>query len=447
MGAPNVPGYALCDFSGGNITMLVDAMQLGQAGTAAAQGVLTLDNGVIDVNNATIGNQEVGNGAAGVGVVNLNTNSTLGSAGTLHVNNTLTLAAASGGVTVGTAGTINVNGGTLAANSIANGGGAGAINLTNGTLSVTSAAGTPAAPISSVSLTSSVLNLTVISGSNSVVTTSLKTGGAANVINIASAPPFVSYPVQIALVKYSGSIGGSGYNFNLGTLPPLFAGHLSNNVANASIDLVLTAGSGTLAWNGNINGNWDTTTANWLAGGSSVYANGEFVQFLDGANTGTVNLTTALLPASITVSNSVLNYTFNGTGSLGGTSSLVKAGSGTLVLDNGGANNFSGGVTVNGGTLQVGNNDTAGSLPVRLHRQHNGNLAFARSDTFTEGNNISGTGSVTQAGAGGTLVLSGGNSFSGNVVVTNGSTLTRWAVRQALEFDRWKCHRRQRLHV
>jgi len=422
-GAPNVPGNALCDFSGGNITMLVDTMQLGQAGNAAAQGVLTLDNGVIDVNNATIGNQEIGNGAAGVGVVNLNTNSTLGSAATLQVNNTLTLAAATGGVTAGTAGTINVNGGTLAANTIANGAGAGAINLTNGTLSVTSAAGTPAAPISSLSLTSSALNLTVISGSNSVVTTSLKTGGAANVINIRSAPPFASYPVQIALVKYSGGIGGAGYNCNLGTLPPLFAGHLSNNVANASIDLVLTSGSGTLTWKGNINGNWDTTTANWLAGGSSVYADGEFVQFLDGASTGTVNLTTALLPASITVSNSALNYTFNGSGSLGGPSGLAKAGSGTLVLDNSGANNFSGGVTINGGTLQVGNNDAAGSLPPGSI-VNNGNLAFARSDTVTEGNNVSGTGSVIQAGAGGTLVLSGGNSFSGNVVVTNGSTLT-----------------------
>jgi fibronectin-binding autotransporter adhesin len=421
-GAPNVQGYALCDFSGGNITMLVDAMQLGQAGNAAAQGVLTLDNGVIDVNNATIGNQEIGNGGAGVGIVNLNTNATLGSAATLQVNNTLTLAAATGGLTAGTAGTININGGTLAANTIANGAGSGAINLVKGSLSVTSFAGTPVAPISSLSVTSSVLNLTVVAGSNSVVATSLKTDGAANVINIASAPPFASYPVQIALVKYSGSIGGAGYNFTLGTLPPLFAGHLSNNVANASVDLVLTSGSGTLTWKGNINGNWDTTTANWLAGGSTVYANGEFVQFLDGANIGTVNLTAAFLPASVTVSNSVLNYTFNGIGSLGGSSSLVKAGSGTLVLDNSGANNFSGGVSINGGTLQVGNNDTAGSLPSGSI-VNNGNLAFARSDTVTEGNNISGTGSFIQAGGGGTLVLSGGNSFSGNVVVTNGSTL------------------------
>ncbi len=53
-------------------------MQLGQAGTAAAQGVLTFDNGTIDVNNATVGNQGVGNGGAGVGIINLNSNSTLG---------------------------------------------------------------------------------------------------------------------------------------------------------------------------------------------------------------------------------------------------------------------------------------------------------------------------------------------------------------------------------
>jgi fibronectin-binding autotransporter adhesin len=421
-GAPNVPGYGFCDFTGGNITMLVDTMQLGQAGTASALGVLTFDNGVIDVNNATVGNQEVGSGGVGVGIINLNTNSTLGTTGTLQVNNTLTLATVTGGLTSGTAGTINVNGGTLAANAIANGTGIGTVNLMNGTLSVNGVAGTPTAPISSLSVTNSILNLKVVSGSNSVVTTSLKTGGAANVINIASAPPFASYPVQITLVKYSSSIGGAGYNFALGTLPPLYAGHLSNNIANASIDLVLTSGSGTLTWKGNINGNWDTTTANWLAGGSAVYADGEFVKFLDGASIGTVNLTTSLLPGSVIVSNSVLNYTFNGSGSLGGSSSLFKAGSGTLVIDNDGANNFSGGVTISSGTVQVGNNDTAGSLPSGSI-VNNGNLVFARSDTVTEGNNISGTGSFVQAGAGGTLVLNGGNSFLGNVVVTNGSTL------------------------
>ena len=421
-GAPNVPGYALCDFSGGNIYMVVDAMELGQAGTASALGVLTLDNGFLNVNSAVIGNQEVGNGGAGVGIVNLNSNATLSTSSTLQVNNTLTLAAVTGGLTAGSAGTINVSGGTLAANTIVNGAGVGNINVTNGTLSVTGSAGTPAAPVSSISLWNSTLNLSVIPASNSVVTTGLKTGGAANTINISSAPPFGSYPVKIALVKYSGGIGGAGYNFSLGTLPTLYAGYLSNDTANASIDLVLTAGSGTLTWNGNINGNWDATTANWLAGGPAVYANGEFVQFLNGAATGTVNLTTTLTPGSVTVSNSVLNYTFNGTGSLSGSSSLQKSGSGTLVIDNSGANNFTGGVTISGGTLQVGNNDTAGSLPSSSILD-NGNLVFANSGSVTEGNNISGSGSFAQAGTGGTLQLSGANSFMGNVVVTNDSTL------------------------
>jgi fibronectin-binding autotransporter adhesin len=421
-GAPNVPGYALCDFSGGNIYMVVDAMQLGQAGTASALGVLTADDGFFNVNSAVIGNQVVGNGGAGTGIVNLNTNTTLSTSATLQVNNTLTLAEVSGGLTAGSAGTINVNGGTLTANNIVNGGGVGSINVTNGTLSVNGLGGTPSAPISSVILLNSALNLRVIAGSNSLVTTSLKTGGAGNTVNISSAPPFSSYPVKIALVKYSGSIGGAGYNFSLGTLPTLYAGYLSNDTANAAIDLVLTAGSGTLTWKGNINGNWDTTTANWLSGGSAVYADGEFVQFLDGAVTGTVNLTTALAPGSVTVSNSALNYTFNGAGSLGGSSGLQKSGSGTLVIDNSGANTFSGGVTISGGTLQIGNNDTAGSLPASSILD-NGNLVFANSGTITEGNNISGSGSFEQAGAGGTLVLSGANSFTGNVVVTNGSTL------------------------
>ena len=128
-GAPNVPGSALCDFSGGSLTMMIETMQLGQAGTAGASGVLTLDDGVIDVNDATIGNQEVGNGGAGVGIVNLNRNAGLGTNATLRVNNTITLAAANAGVTAGTAGTININGGALVANTIVNGLGAGTINM------------------------------------------------------------------------------------------------------------------------------------------------------------------------------------------------------------------------------------------------------------------------------------------------------------------------------
>ncbi|MEI9960423.1 MAG: hypothetical protein WDM76_04605 [Limisphaerales bacterium] len=117
------------------------------------------------------------------------------------MNNTLTLAAATGGVTPGTFGVINVNGGTLAANVIANGSGVGNINLLYGTLTVAGIAGTQTAPISSLSATNSVFNLPVISGSNVITTTSLRTAGASNVINIISAPPFPGYPAQVTLIK------------------------------------------------------------------------------------------------------------------------------------------------------------------------------------------------------------------------------------------------------
>ena len=85
--------------------MMVNSMELGQAGNANAQGVLTLDNGFVSANSAVIGNQEVSGGGAGVGIVNLNSNATYGASASLIVNNTLTLGAVTGTATAGTAGT------------------------------------------------------------------------------------------------------------------------------------------------------------------------------------------------------------------------------------------------------------------------------------------------------------------------------------------------------
>lgn len=418
-GNAQVAGAGLCNLNGGAVTVMADTMQLGQGGNPGAnsQGTLNFNNGSVNANNATIGNQEVSSGGTGVGIVNIGTNATL------TVNNTLTLAAVTGTLTPGTAGTININGGVLAAGSIANGAGAGTINATNGTFTLTGQAGTSAAPVSGITLVNSTLNLAVQAASTNIIVSSLTTGSPTNVINITSVPAFPSYPVQIKLVKFSASIAGAGYNFGLGTLPPLCAGYLSNNTAGASVDLVLTSGPSTETWSGSVNSNWDTTTQNWLAGGNpATYANGAPVQFFDGAHTGTVNLTTTLSPNGVTVSNAALNYTFNGSGQITGGTALLKQGSGSLLLDNIGNNNFSGGITVGAGTLQVGNNDANGNLPAG-NVTDNGLLIFARTDTPTVGNTISGSGALVQAGAGGTLLLSGANSFSGPMSVTNGSTL------------------------
>jgi fibronectin-binding autotransporter adhesin len=421
-GGPQIPGYGLCDFSGGNVSMLVDSMQLGQAGNANAQGVLTLDNGIVNANNAVVGSQEVSGGGAGVGVVNLNSNAVYGASAALIVNNTLTLGAVTGTATAGTAGTININGGALTANTITNGGGTAVINVTNGTLTVNGQAGTTGAPLNSVTIVGSKITLPETPSAVNITVSSLTTGGTTNIINISVAPPSRTYPVQVTLIKYNGSIGGAGYNFGVGTVPALTVGYISNNVANNSIDFVATSGPSTETWTGSVNGNWDTMTANWLAGGSpATYANGAFVQFLDGASAGTVNLTGSFSPGGLTVSNNVMPYTFDGGGSLTGLMGLIKQGTNTLIIDNTAANNFTGGVTISAGVLQLGNNDANGSLPAGSVID-NGALLFDQTGSQVNNDIISGSGILAYAG-GGTLNVGGANTFTGPVVVTNNSTL------------------------
>ena len=91
-GNEQVAGAGLCNFNGGAVTVMADTMQLGQGGNPGAdsQGTLNFNNGSVNANNATLGNQEVSSGGTGVGIVNIGTNATL------TVNNTLTLAAVAG---------------------------------------------------------------------------------------------------------------------------------------------------------------------------------------------------------------------------------------------------------------------------------------------------------------------------------------------------------------
>jgi len=66
-----------------------------------------------------------------------------------------------------------------------------------------------------------------------------------------------------------------------------------------------------------------------------------------------------------------------------------------LTLDNGNGNAF-GGVLINSGTVQVGNNDTGGSLGL-VGITNNGTLQFNRTDNVTVANVISGAGGVVQS--------------------------------------------------
>ena len=133
------------------------------------------------------------------------------------------------------------------------------------------------------------------------------------------------------------------------------------------------------------------------------------------AGSGTVNLTdiSNAQTKSLTIGGNNQSTTFSG--QIVGGGSIVKAGSGTLVLT--GDNTYSGGTTINTGTLQIGNGGTTGSVPGNI--VNNAALAFNRSDDVTYGGVISGTGSLTQASAG-QLTLTGTNTFTGGTTVSAG---------------------------
>lgn len=73
---------------------------------------------------------------------------------------------------------------------------------------------------------------------------------------------------------------------------------------------------------------------------------------------------------------------------------LTLSGPGTTVLT--GANTYAGGTTISAGKLQIGAGGTSGSIVGNV--VDNATLAFNRSDIYTFGGNISGTGVVQQTG-------------------------------------------------
>jgi autotransporter-associated beta strand protein len=108
------------------------------------------------------------------------------------------------------------------------------------------------------------------------------------------------------------------------------------------------------------------SSANWNSGsGSGVFNQLDNVTFND-ANGGNyaVTLNTSVWPGSIVVNNSAGNYVISGTGAITGTASLMKMGSGSLVLNT--DNSYSGGTSVSEGAVIAGVNGALPDGPVTI---------------------------------------------------------------------------------
>jgi fibronectin-binding autotransporter adhesin len=154
------------------------------------------------------------------------------------------------------------------------------------------------------------------------------------------------------------------------------------------------------------------TGANSYAGGTRIDTG--TLQVGDGGATG--GLTGDIVDNAALVVNRSGAVALDGV--ISGSGSLTKLGVGALTLI--GANTYTGGTTITGGALQIGNGGTTGSVAGDI--VDNGALRFNRSDTLSLGGVISGSGSVSQAGPG-TTILTGANSYAGATDVISGMLL------------------------
>ena len=161
----------------------------------------------------------------------------------------------------------------------------------------------------------------------------------------------------------AGSLVGNQNNFRVaGALAQSRYTFTFDTTATPNSLLLSVGGSGpaNLTWVGNPPANtWDLKgAANWTRGGPGAeqFFSLDAVTFNDlGAALPAVTLAGALTPGSITVNNTVQNYSFTGAGGVLG-APLTKQGAGSLSFNNVGDNSFGGPVTIEAGAVIFANN-------------------------------------------------------------------------------------------
>jgi len=132
--------------------------------------------------------------------------------------------------------------GTVAAGAIVSGG-ASSIVVTNGTLGLTSVAGsigTAAAPIGSMTLGNSTLNLAVGGPGAPLVTSNLTITGTSDIINVTEMPLIARVPGTVTLIQSLTPISGA-YDFVLGALPTGYRATLQESTDSTAVQLKVTA--------------------------------------------------------------------------------------------------------------------------------------------------------------------------------------------------------------
>ncbi|WP_079842834.1 autotransporter outer membrane beta-barrel domain-containing protein [Salmonella enterica] len=163
---------------------------------------------------------------------------------------------------------------------------------------------------------------------------------------------------------------------------------------------------------------------NAISGSGQVVKSGDETLMLSGANSYTGGTTISggtlvatnveALGSGDVTDNATLELNTGGdfANNIGGTGSVVKSGDKTLTLS--GTNSYTGGTTISGGTLVANNVEALGTGDVT----NNATLELNTGGDFT--NAISGSGQVVKSGDE-TLTLSGANSYTGGTTISGGT--------------------------
>ncbi len=202
---------------------------------------------------------------------------------------------------------------------------------------------------------------------------------------------------------------------NGGTTGALGAGAITNNAAlvinrsNAVTFAQAIGGTGTLTKLGA--GTTTLTGANGYSGTTTISAG--VLRVGSGGTAGTLGSGSVINNAGLAFNRSDALTVAN---DISGSGTVSKLAAGTTTLT--GTNTYSGTTTISAGILQVGNGGTTGTLGSGAVT-NNAALRINRSDAVTLGQNIAGTGTLTQVGAG-TTTLTGTNTYSGVTTISAG---------------------------
>jgi autotransporter-associated beta strand protein len=178
------------------------------------------------------------------------------------------------------------------------------------------------------------------------------------------------------LFRFSGELTGNPDNLKVEGIPGVpYKMFITDSTI--GIDIMSVRNPCKIIWKGGISNDWDlANNIAWLNEGSPDWFIGfDTVVFSDlGTPNTSINLIGAL-PVGEMIFDAAIDYTIDGTGSIGGTGKIIKSGSGKLTILN--QNDYTGPTIINEGTLEIPRFEKAGyPSPVGAGSADPNNLIF-----------------------------------------------------------------------